>query len=159
MDANKILSSDVLDIIFDGKNKEYGAYNLRRTYNKRLITALLITIGAIALIILINFLANVFHKEDHQEIIISDVSLSQVKKEDKPLPPPPPKLKMPPPPPKTETIKFTPPVIKKDEEVPKDVKPPDVKTVENVQVAATTQEGVKDPGVVAPPVTDPELQL
>ena len=30
MEANKILSADVLDIIFDGKNKEYGAYQLRK---------------------------------------------------------------------------------------------------------------------------------
>ena len=29
MDANQILKSDILDIIFDGKNKEYGAYDLR----------------------------------------------------------------------------------------------------------------------------------
>ena len=31
MEANKILSADVLDIIFDGKNKEYGAYQLRKS--------------------------------------------------------------------------------------------------------------------------------
>ena len=31
MDINKILSADVLDIIFEGKNKEYGAYDLRKT--------------------------------------------------------------------------------------------------------------------------------
>ena len=33
MDSNKILSADMLDIIFDGRNKEYGAYELRKTYN------------------------------------------------------------------------------------------------------------------------------
>ena len=37
MDVNKILNADILDIIFEGRNKEYGAYELRKTYNKRLI--------------------------------------------------------------------------------------------------------------------------
>ena len=29
MEANQILKSDILDIIFEGKNKAYGAYDLR----------------------------------------------------------------------------------------------------------------------------------
>ena len=49
MEANKILKADILDIIFEGKNKSYGAYELRKTYNKRLTRALIIT-GGISLI-------------------------------------------------------------------------------------------------------------
>lgn len=30
MEANTILYADLLDILFDGKNKEYGAYQLRK---------------------------------------------------------------------------------------------------------------------------------
>ena len=40
MEANKILSADILDIIFDGKNKEYGAYTLRKFYPGRIKIAL-----------------------------------------------------------------------------------------------------------------------
>ena len=40
METNKILNADILDIIFEGRNKEYGAYELRKTYNKRLTIAL-----------------------------------------------------------------------------------------------------------------------
>lgn len=36
MDKNKILHADLLDIIFDQRNKVYGAYELRRTYHQRL---------------------------------------------------------------------------------------------------------------------------
>ncbi len=43
MEANKILSADVLDLIFEDRNKDYGAYDLRKTYNKRIILALVIT--------------------------------------------------------------------------------------------------------------------
>ncbi|MGB2995704.1 MAG: energy transducer TonB, partial [Ferruginibacter sp.] len=32
MEANTILYADLLDILFDGKNKEYGAYQLRKKY-------------------------------------------------------------------------------------------------------------------------------
>lgn len=35
MDKKKILQSDILDIIFDDRNKAYGAYELRRNYEKR----------------------------------------------------------------------------------------------------------------------------
>ncbi len=51
MEAGKILSADILDIIFDGRNKNYGAYLLRKTYNKRLLAALSIS-AFIVLIIL-----------------------------------------------------------------------------------------------------------
>ena len=49
MDAKIILSANILDILFEGRNKDYGAYDLRNTYDKRIITALVIT--AIAIII------------------------------------------------------------------------------------------------------------
>ena len=40
MEPNKILSADVLDLIFEDRNKAYGAYDLRKTYNKRIVKAL-----------------------------------------------------------------------------------------------------------------------
>ena len=43
MEANKILSADILDLIFEDRNKDYGAYNLRKTYNRRILKALIIT--------------------------------------------------------------------------------------------------------------------
>lgn len=35
MERNQILKSDVLDIIFEQRNKDYGAYELRRNYHQR----------------------------------------------------------------------------------------------------------------------------
>ncbi|WEK36173.1 MAG: energy transducer TonB [Candidatus Pseudobacter hemicellulosilyticus] len=35
MKPSSILTADILDIIFDGRNKEYGAYELRKHYNRR----------------------------------------------------------------------------------------------------------------------------
>jgi protein TonB len=47
MEANEILKSDLLDIIFENRNKKYGAYALRKEYDSRLYKAL----GAIFLLI------------------------------------------------------------------------------------------------------------
>jgi periplasmic protein TonB len=49
MKTDNILQADLLDIIFDNKNKNYGAYALRKFYDNRLYKALAISlsIGAI----------------------------------------------------------------------------------------------------------------
>ena len=52
MDASKILGADILDILFDGRNKEYGAYDLRMTYPKRLLTAMGGMVAVILLLLL-----------------------------------------------------------------------------------------------------------
>lgn len=40
MNSEQIIKSDVLDILFENRNKMYGAYNLRKFYNDRLYKAL-----------------------------------------------------------------------------------------------------------------------
>jgi periplasmic protein TonB len=155
MEVNKILSADILDIIFEGRNKDYGAYQLRKTYNKRLLTAL-ITMAAVCVLMFGGyFLANAFGGDDDQKKLdAADVQLEEVKQEEKreePPPPPPPK---PPDPPKVEMTKFTPPKIVKDEEVKEEEKPPEVEKLEDTKIDVINQEGVKDEGIVAPPVDD-----
>ena len=118
MEANKILSSDILDILFENKNKDYGAYNLRRTYNKRITRALIITASIALLAVGGSLLASKLTDKGDKKVKIQEVTLADVKQEEKkiiPPPPPPPKVE----PPKVEMKQFTPPVIKKDEEVEK----------------------------------------
>jgi len=152
MDVNKILNSDVLDIIFDGRNKEYGAYDLRKTYNRRMRAALLIMLSVALLVFVGGILADTVAKNRKAAAEIKDVTLEDVKEEKKnepPPPPPPPKL---PEPPKVEIAKFTPPKIVKDEEVKEDEKPPEQEKIEDAKIGTINQEGDKDLGVVAPPV-------
>jgi periplasmic protein TonB len=40
----KIMQSDLLDLLFENRNKAYGAYALRRSYNKTIASALTITL-------------------------------------------------------------------------------------------------------------------
>lgn len=58
MNTNNILSADLLDILFDNRNKTYGAYDLRKTYNHRIKKALLLTGGFLSLVMLGTAFAN-----------------------------------------------------------------------------------------------------
>jgi protein TonB len=53
MTSNEILKADVLDIIFDNRNKQYGAYALRKNYNSRMGLALALAISSTALAFLL----------------------------------------------------------------------------------------------------------
>jgi len=55
MDANKIKNADFLDILFEGRNKEYGAYDLRKSYPKRLTTAIIVAASLAGLLLLMSF--------------------------------------------------------------------------------------------------------
>src|SRR4051794_37233320 len=105
MESNKIMSSDFLDILFEGKNKDYGAYELRKTYNRR-ITIALVSMFVICLLVFLTQIMAKDNDNDKNKIIVQDVQLEDIKKEEKkpepPPPPPPPK----PEPPKVEITKF-----------------------------------------------------
>ena len=51
MKPNNILSASLIDLIFDGRNKEYGAYYLRKTYEQRIKKALIVTFSIAVLVI------------------------------------------------------------------------------------------------------------
>lgn len=53
MTSNEILKADVLDILFENRNKQYGAYALRKYYNNRLGIALAISLTTVVLVALL----------------------------------------------------------------------------------------------------------
>ena len=147
MDINKILTADILDILFEGKNKEYGAYDLRKTYDSRIKKALLGMLIVSALFVGYNILFAKEKKETNQ-ILVEDVNLEKLKEPPPPEPPPPP----PPPkqePPKIEVAQFTPPKIVPKEEVKEP--PPDVEKLEESKIDNFNQKGEKAPDVVEAP--------
>ena len=152
MEVNKILNADILDIIFEGRNKEYGAYDLRKTYNKRLVRAI---VGmAVILVLLFGgfFLSNLNGGHNNKKaMIVDDVQLEDIKQpKNEPPPPPPPKIE----PPKVEMAKFTPPKIVPDKEVKPEEKPPEQEKLDDTKIGTVNQEGIKDDGITAPPVSD-----
>jgi protein TonB len=50
MEANKILQADLLDILFENRNKKYGAYELRKEYDARLYKSLAIIFSIVLLL-------------------------------------------------------------------------------------------------------------
>ena len=112
-----------VDMVFAGKNKEYGAYQLRKGTSGRNIKALLILVIAAALVG--GFLAwKVIEQKqaEEQQAYMEAMELAklqqQAKKEEKKKEPVKPKVEMKKEiPVARETQKFTAPVIKKDNEV------------------------------------------
>jgi len=144
MEANKILQSNYLDILFDLRNKDYGAYELRRGYNKRLLLSLS-AIGVITVVFFgVNYLAKQTVRVEKQAYSLSDVQLEEIRPEKRTEPPPPPKAPVQ----KVEITKFTPPKIVKDIEVIEKEKPPIQDKLENTKIGVINQEGIKDEGVV-----------
>ncbi len=157
MEANKILQADILDIIFDGKNKEYGAYELRRSYSKRLGRALLIMGALILLVFIGSVVAKVVNNDDGAVVDVVDTQMAEIKKDEPPPPPPPPPPPVPPPPPEIKQVQFTPPKVVKDEEVKPDEKIEEI--VEEAAISTKTVESDNTVQIVQAPVEDKGSQV
>lgn len=151
-----LYDSKWVEMVFAGKNKEYGAYQLRKGTSGRNIKALLILVIAAALVG--GFLAwKVIEQKqaEEQQAYMEAMELAklqqQAKKEEKKKEPVKPKVEMKKEiPVARETQKFTAPVIKKDELVKEEnqVKQMD-KLDDKVAVGTENKEGVKDRTVEA----------
>ena len=84
MNTNKILSADMLDILFDNRNKMYGAYELRRTYNQRIKKALLLTGGFLSLIMLGTVLASSSDSAKDHSFLKQEMTITEIPEEKKP---------------------------------------------------------------------------
>ena len=145
-----------VEMVFAGKNKEYGAYQLRKGTSGRNIKALLILVIAAALVG--GFLAWKVIEEkqaEEQQAYMEAMELAklqqQAKKEEKKKEPVKPKVEMKKEiPVARETQKFTAPVIKKDELVKEENQAKQMdKLDDKVAVGTENKEGVKDRTVEA----------
>lgn len=83
MNTNKILESSALDIIFENRNKSYGAYELRKNYYKRARKALFIAVTFILVGVAVPLLASLHEEEIYlsppdNPTIITDVIIDPV---------------------------------------------------------------------------------
>lgn len=152
IDWSDAINPERVELVFANRNKEYGAYQIRKKYEKRVVKAMLIALSGIALAvaipILVNYLSKVnFGKKDK---MVEEITLAEPPPIDKTAPPPPPVI---PPPPVQQTIKFTPPIVVKDEE--EEEPPPTQEETKEVQVSTETHEGEKN-AVELPPETPVE---
>jgi protein TonB len=148
MNPSKLQSSDYLDILFEGRNKKYGGYELRRNYPRRVKRSLLVLAG-IALAVAAYGMVN--NKEPVKLERVKPIVVETTIIEPPPIVPPKPEL--PPPPaevvPPMTTMKFTPPVIEKDDKVQEAEKPPEQKDLKEAVAGIETKIGKAD-GLFAP---------
>jgi len=132
------------ELIFQGKNKEYGAYKLRSESDKRHNTAMII----VAVVAIVGFsLPKLIEmvKPKQREVVTEVTTLSklekaEVKNDVKKVAPvaPPPALK--------SSIKFTAPVIKKDEDVKEEFKSQEALTNTKVTISIADVKGNDEKG-------------
>jgi protein TonB len=152
METNKILKADVLDIIFDGKNKQYGAYDLRVSYNNRVKKSLLIT-GSVALLFFFcSAFANFVGKGKKESIEVIDTQMAKLQDPPPPVIPPPPVT--PPPVVEPNQVRFTPPLIVKDEAVKPEDKIEDIN--DNQAISTETKITDNTDQIVQAPVDEPK---
>ena len=132
------------DIVFESRNKSYGAYVIRHAYGKHVAIASLITLAVIGFVLTYPSISKFFSKDEEA----SEQALKSVKYTD--LAPPPPIDKNVPPPPKLDVpppvktiIKFLPPKVT-DKEVAEEEEMPTQEEVKQNEVGAENIEGTGD---------------
>ena len=147
MEKNAILTADLLDLLFDGKNKNYGAYDLRKNYAKRLNMAMASMVFICLLFIGISLLAR-SKKNKHGEIVMANIELENFKKEEpKPEQPKPLEQKEQ----KIKTQQYVVPKIVVDDQVKPEEEIPEESVLENTKIGSITQDGIQS-DAIAPPV-------
>ncbi|MEO6136247.1 MAG: energy transducer TonB [Ginsengibacter sp.] len=148
MEAQQILQSNLLDILFEGKNKSYGAYELRGSYNKRISGALLIVVSIIAATVFVYFFGGTTKIEMPKDWTLDEKTLLKVPKEiDAPkpqLPEPKPAMQRP-----VATVKLSTLEIVDEKKVLQP--PPDQNEIARAQIDVKANVGDEFTGILAPP--------
>lgn len=166
MVKEKITAPAFDDIVFEYRNKEYGAYRLRKKYNRNVVISLLIGILIIGTAIITPYLnakaAESKAKKAERQVEIKMENLDQPAEQIAPPPPPPP-----PPQDVVQQARYVPPVVVdsvKPEEAAQlmsadqaQVEVKDAEVVEEVQVAA--EEVQEDVDAAEPFVVVEEMPM
>lgn len=145
MDTHRILTADILDIVFDGRNKAYGAYYLRKTYQRRVVWSLATTLGIIACLFAGSVIAKKWKPAEKPTLYVEDVTLNAVKPEtNKADPPPPPPIQKTMP--QVAITRFVPPQIVRDLDVTNEEQMPDQDQLNDTKIGNINQVGDKDDG-------------
>ncbi|HEX6226632.1 MAG TPA: energy transducer TonB [Chryseolinea sp.] len=141
MKAQRMVGPRWEDIVFEHRNKAYGAYYIRRIYNRHVVLAVTIASVIVSLILAFPRIAEFFDSK----AAVEEVGLKQVKYTD--LAPPPPIDKNTPPPPKLDIpppvksiVKFLPPKVT-DKQIEEEEKMPTIEEIKENDVGAETVEG------------------
>jgi protein TonB len=144
-----IFTNQWLDIVFEGRNKAYGAYDLRKSNTKTTLKALIfgavVFSALVAMPLIMSLLPESSSEDKSLDTEIRTIKFPPKEKEpEKNLPPPPP------PPPKVDQIKFVKPIVAKAEEVTEE--PPKVEEIKEKKIGNETIKGDPDAELTVEPV-------
>ena len=149
MESNNILRADILDILFENRNKEYGAYELRRSYNRRLYKSIAVMGSVVLLVFAGGIVSGRSAKRLASAPMVEPVQLTAL--DNTPPPTPPPALPKPQPQ-QVKTIAFVPPKVVPDDQVKPDEHPPVVTDLDDAKIGTVNHDGTLDDGTaLAPP--------
>ncbi|MFN6947234.1 MAG: energy transducer TonB [Cytophagaceae bacterium] len=136
------LNSSFDEIVFENRNKLFGAYTLRNRYERNILISMTVALTGFFLLVSLPKIIEVIKPE---KVVAEKVHMVEVKLEDLEIPPIDPSTPPPPPPPKIEmpqlsTLKFLPPVVKPDQEVQEEL-PPTVEELAESNAGEKDQEG------------------
>jgi len=152
MEISNLLTADVLDIIFDGRNKEYGAYELRRSYKRRLALSIIVML----LVMLLLFIGFTFAGKKTETAVVFDLSpdpkLENIKEEKKEKIIVPPAVKPLASQVQVKTIRDVTFRIVNEKEIPETERPPVNDDLNDVRIGKLSTDGVNDASdAIAPP--------
>ena len=143
-----LLKNQWLEIVFDGRNKSYGAYDLRKSVTKNTFRAFIIgtlVFGfAVSIPNILRMLPDSTANDDALNVKLTTVKLPPKEKPKDNLPPPPP------PPPKVDQVKFVKPVVSKAEDVVEEIVV--IKDIKDKKLGAETIKGDPDAVLTVEPV-------
>jgi periplasmic protein TonB len=137
MENTNFLKRDLDDIVFEGRNQNYGAYVIRRIYKNHLKKASMFGFALFALIVASPSIAENMKPKDKfimEPTVILD-PLPEKPKVDIPKPPEPPKPE--PPKPVVATQKFVSPKVEEDNKVKE---PDNIPKMEDITAAVSTED-------------------
>jgi protein TonB len=143
-----LLKRQWIDIVFEGRNKAYGAYELRKENPKTTLRSLVIgafIFGlAVSAPLIISLIPDGSDEDANLDKKIVTIKLPPKEEQPKNLPPPPP------PPPKVDQVKFVKPVVAKTEEIVEE--PPKIEEIKDKKLGDETIKGDPDAPLTVEPV-------
>ncbi|MDB5137642.1 MAG: energy transducer TonB [Mucilaginibacter sp.] len=137
-----------LELVFDDRNKEYGAYDLRKHYAGNLVKAMGITFFSVALLFIGHDIL-FKHKPVEHTRTFTDIPIIPAKDIIKP-PITPPRVELPKPHVQVNTIKFPPPVVTPDDIA---TNPPKITELQTAAIGTKTVKGQDDAANIDIPET------
>jgi protein TonB len=142
-----LLKNQWLEIVFEGRNKNYGAYELRKSITKNTIRAFIIGTLVFGIAVSIPTILRMIPDSSEDTTLDQKITTVKLPPKEKPkenLPPPPP------PPPKVDQVKFVKPVVAKAEEVVEEIVV--IKEIKDKNIGKETIKGDPDADLTVEPV-------